>query len=84
MRLIPWVLIGSGALALVQSVAQCGVEKTKVKQQLQGSVLSHEKNALLDQKTKQNVKLLPECKCTLTFANNGLNTLLLQVSIFSN
>lgn len=48
MRVIPWVLMGSGALALVQSVAQCGAEKTKVKQQLQGSVLSHGKNTLLD------------------------------------
>lgn len=47
-RMLPGVLVRSGGLALLQSAAQCGVEKTKVKQQLQGSVLCHWENTLLD------------------------------------
>lgn len=39
--------MGSGALAFLHFAAQCGVEVTEVKQQLQGSVLGHGEYALL-------------------------------------
>lgn len=46
-RMLPGVLLGPGALALLMSAAQCGVEVTKIKKQLQGSVLSHGERTLL-------------------------------------
>lgn len=52
--MLPGVLVGSGALALLQSAAQCGVEVTEVKQELQGSVLSHGEHTLLKEKQKQS------------------------------
>lgn len=56
-RTLPGVLVGSGALALLLSASQCGVEVTEVKQQLQSSVLSHGEYTLLEDggraKTKQ-------------------------------
>lgn len=54
--MLPGVLLGSGALALLQPAAQGGVEVPKVKQELQGSVLCHGEYPLLrsiNTKTKQ-------------------------------
>lgn len=45
--MLPGVLVGPGALALLVSAAQRGVEVTKIKKQLQGSVLSHGEHTLL-------------------------------------
>lgn len=60
-RALPGVLVGAGALALLQPAAQCAVEVSKVKQQLQGSVLSHGERSLLEdggrEKNKQTDKL---------------------------
>ncbi len=73
MNLLPGVLVGSGALALLQFAAQCGVEVTKVKQQLQGSILSHGKHFVLAKKKKNTTEkfkkqtLMNENKVNLPF-----------------
>lgn len=44
---LPGVLLGPRALALLQSAAQSVIKETKVKQELQGSVLSHGEHSIL-------------------------------------
>lgn len=78
---LPGVLLGPCALALLRSAAQSVIKETKVKQELQGSVLSHGEHSILQRMQGEPLyhilqpRILSICVNFVLFCYSNVNNL---------